>query len=139
MKKCYQHLKILNLIQKKKRKEIKQMIRAKNIQCFLRSIDKREAGSMVSEGQTIKWDSGYKLELDIFDPEEEEQKNKLRTCTLSLADNSTNANYYEKLRYIVPMTPFKADINIIITKSGLLKINLDKIHLESIGGEQKTK
>ena len=69
------------------------MIRAKNINCFLRSIDKREAGQMETpEGQKIKWNAGYKLEIDIYDPEEQEQKNKLKTCTISLEDNETNAN-----------------------------------------------
>lgn len=117
------------------------MIRAKNVDCFLRSIDRREAGSMTtSDGNIVKWNPGYKLELDIYDPEEDEQKNKLRTCTLSLEDNEINANYYEKLRYLVPMTPFKADINVVIPKrEGLMpKIILDKIHLQSLE-TQKTK
>ena len=117
------------------------MIRAKNINCFLRSIDKREAGKMLtSEGQEVKWNAGYKLELDIYDPEEDEQKNKLRTCTLTLEDNETNANYYEKLRYLVPMTPFKADINVVIPKreGSMPKITLDTIHLQSLE-PQKTK
>ena len=110
------------------------MIRAKNIDCFLRCIDRREAGSMVtSEGQNVKWNAGYKLEIDICDPMEEEQKNKLRTCTISLEDNETNANYYEKLRYLSPMTPFKADVNIIIPKreGSAFKISLDRIDLHS--------
>lgn len=117
------------------------MIRAKNISCFLRSIDKREAGQMTTpEGNTVKWNSGYKLEIDIYDPEEQEQKNKLKTCTLSLEDNETNANYFEKLRYLVPMTPFKADINVILSKreGGATKIALDRIDLQSLE-PQKTK
>jgi len=117
------------------------MIRAKNIDCFLRSIDKREAGKMETpEGKEVRWNSGYKLELDIYDPEEDEQKNKLRTCIITLEDNETNANYYEKLRYLVPMTPFKADVNVVIPKreGASIKISLDRIHLQSLE-TQKTK
>lgn len=117
------------------------MIRAKNIDCFLRSIDRREAGQMTTEeGQIVKWNAGYKLELDIYDPEEDVQKNKLRTCTMTLEDNEINAKYYEKLRYLVPMTPFKADVNVVLPKreGGIPKIALDRIHLQSLE-PQKTK
>ncbi len=106
------------------------MIRGKNILCFFRSIDIRNAGKMVSdEGREVKWDKGFKLELDIYDPEEDLQKNKLKTCTIVLEDNETNAEYYEKLRYMLPMTQIYVDLNVVLPKreDGRVKINLDRI------------
>lgn len=111
------------------------MIRAKNIRCYFRSFIKREAGKMVNKdtGEIIEWKDGYALEVDIYDPEETNQKNRLMTTILKLEENQTNNECYEKMRYLMPFTEFLVDLDLVVYKSGSLKINLDKVHLDTLG------
>lgn len=112
------------------------MIRAKNIECLFRNIERREAGKLKGDdGREVSWDSGYKLEIDVIDRED----NSVTTCELKLSDNEQNKVYFEKMQNLAVLSPFKADLHIMVNKKGMVKFNLDYIYLDSLEPKQQEK
>ena len=95
------------------------MLNVKNLVCYFRSVSYMEAGEMTTpEGQKIKYDSCYKVEVDLIDDE----TGRPATRIFRIKDTPKGQELASQLKMTAVMTKLVLDVDISLSKTNNAKV-----------------
>lgn len=95
------------------------MIGVKNLICYFRSISHLDSGEFTTpEGSKIKYDSCFKLEVDLIDNE----TGRPATRIFRIKDNTVGNELATQLQITPVMTKLSLDVDIVLSKQNNAKI-----------------
>ena len=95
------------------------MLCVKSLVCYFRSVSHMEPGEMTTpEGQKIKYEGCYKLEVDLIDDE----TGRPVTRIFRIKDNAKGQELASQLSMTAVMTKLVLDIDIVLSKTNNAKV-----------------
>lgn len=108
------------------------MLKVKNLVCYFRSVSHMEPGEMTTpEGQKIKYEGCYKVEVDLIDDE----TGRPATRIFRIKDTPKGQELASQLSMTAIMTKLVLDVDIVLSKTNNAKVWITGCYNDALQNE----